>query len=65
MKDWWDKGEGSEHMSREIARSAKENPVPHLMCISCDKIEKFKKKNRVLRRENKLLKELILKREGK
>lgn len=40
MNDWYDKGEGSEHMKQQIAKSAYENPVPHPMCIGC----KYKKK---------------------
>lgn len=36
MNDWYDKGEGSEHMKKEIAQSAFNNPVPHPMCIGCE-----------------------------
>lgn len=34
--DWYDKGEGSEHMKRQIAQDTLKYPVPHPMCIGCD-----------------------------
>ncbi len=47
MKDWYDKGEGSEHMKREIALSARENPVSNALCIFCEHKKKRKRRKRV------------------
>ena len=47
MKDWYDKGEGSEHMKQQIAESALENPVPHPMCIGCKHKKRRKSRKRV------------------
>jgi hypothetical protein len=47
MNDWYDKGEGSEHMKRQIAKSARENPVPHPMCIGCSYKKRRKRRKRV------------------
>lgn len=47
MNDWYDKGEGSEHMKREIAKSAYENPVSNPMCIGCEHKKPRKRRKRV------------------
>lgn len=47
MKDWYDKGEGSEHMKQQIAKSALENPVSHPMCIGCKHKKRRKSRKRV------------------
>jgi hypothetical protein len=36
MKDWYDKGIGSEHLKQQCAKSALENPVPNVLCIGCE-----------------------------
>ena len=35
FEDWYDNGEGSERMKREIAESARANPVSSLSCDRC------------------------------
>jgi len=47
MNDWYDKGEGSEHMKQQIAKSARENPVPHPVCIGCSYKKPRKRRKRV------------------
>jgi hypothetical protein len=43
MNDWYDKGEGSEHMKQQIAKSARDNPVPNALCIGCEHKKPHKK----------------------
>lgn len=47
MENWYDEGEGSEHMKQQIAKSALENPVPHSMCIGCEYKKRRKARKKV------------------
>ena len=39
MDNWYDEGEGSEKMKRDIAQSAKNNPVSPAICCVCEVID--------------------------
>ena len=39
MKDWYDTGEGSEKMKRELARDNANDPAPALNCQRCVKLK--------------------------
>ncbi len=38
-KGWYDHGEGSEKMRQDIAKSAKDNPIPKLPCERCRQLQ--------------------------
>lgn len=59
MTNWYDDGEGSENMKRSIAKSAKNNPVPHPMCISCEHKKKNKSPWITIKSDEDLPKEII------
>lgn len=54
MEDWYDKGEGSEHMKRQIAKSARDNPVK-FPCLDPEGCKHFKAEDK-LRAQNAKLK---------
>jgi molybdenum cofactor biosynthesis enzyme MoaA len=60
MKDWYDKGEGSEHMKREIAKSAREHPVSSPFCQTCNQLKaKNAKLKEQLKAKDAALQEII------
>ena len=39
MSDWYDTGEGSEHVKRQWGESARNNPVPSPLCAGCERLK--------------------------